>query len=68
MRLPVVVTLVAALLTGSVATALASSPPPSSVRTENSVETLALEWFAQMQTGSDRPYAIGCRLQCPVDG
>ena len=51
MRLPVVITLVAALLTGSVAPALAASPPPSSVRTENSVETLALEWFAQMRTG-----------------
>lgn len=51
MRLPVVITLVAALLTGSVAAALAGSPPLSSVPTEKSVETLALEWFAQMQTG-----------------
>jgi hypothetical protein len=55
MRLPVVITLLAALLTGSVATALAGSPPPSSVPTENSVETsvetLALEWFAKMRTG-----------------
>jgi hypothetical protein len=38
-------------LTGSVAAALAGSPPPSSVPTENSVETLALEWFAKMRTG-----------------
>jgi hypothetical protein len=38
-------------LTGSVAPALAGSPPPSSVPTENSVETLALEWFAKMRTG-----------------
>jgi hypothetical protein len=51
MRLPVVITLFAALLTGSVAAALAGSPPPSSVPTENSVETLALEWFAKMRTG-----------------
>jgi len=48
---PVVITLVAALLTGSLAAAPARSPPPSSVRTEKSVETLALEWFAKMQTG-----------------
>jgi hypothetical protein len=45
------ITLFAALLTGSVAAALAGSPPPSSVPTENSVETLALEWFAKMRTG-----------------
>jgi hypothetical protein len=51
MRLLVVITLVASLLTGSVAAALAGSPPPSSVRTESSVEALALEWFAKMQTG-----------------
>ena len=51
MRLPVVITLVAALLTGSVAAAFADSPPPSRARPEKSVETLALEWFAQMQTG-----------------
>jgi hypothetical protein len=51
MRLPVVITLVAALLTGSVAAALAGSRPPSSVPTETSVETLALEWFAKMRTG-----------------
>jgi hypothetical protein len=51
MKLPIVITLVAALLTGCVAVALAAPPPPSSVRTENSVETLALEWFAEMRTG-----------------
>jgi hypothetical protein len=51
MRLRVVITLLAALLTGSVAAALAGSPPPSSVPTETSVETLALEWFAKMRTG-----------------
>jgi hypothetical protein len=51
MRLPVVITLLAALLTGSVAAALAGSPLPSNVPTENSVETLALEWFAKMRTG-----------------
>jgi len=51
MRLSIVITLVAALLTGSLAAALADSPPSSSVRTEKSVATLALEWFAKMQTG-----------------
>ena len=51
MMLPVVIPLLAALLTGSVATALAGFPPPSSAPTENSVETLALEWFAKMRTG-----------------
>src|SRR6516164_463211 len=45
------ITLVTALLTGSLAAALAGSPPLSSVRTEKSVETLALEWFSKMQTG-----------------
>ena len=45
------ITLVAVLLTSGVVTALAGSPPPSNVRTEKSVEALALEWFAQMRTG-----------------
>jgi hypothetical protein len=43
--------LVAALLTGSLAAALADPSSPPSVPTEKSVETLALEWFAKMQTG-----------------
>jgi hypothetical protein len=51
MRLAVVTPLVAALLTGCVAAALGASPPPSSARTDKSVENLALEWFAQMRTG-----------------
>jgi hypothetical protein len=46
-----VITLVAALLTGGVVTALAGSPLPPGMRTEKSVEALALEWFAQMRTG-----------------
>jgi hypothetical protein len=46
-----VITLIAALLTGSVAAALAGSPPLSSAPTENNVEGLALEWFAKMRTG-----------------
>ena len=50
-RLHVAIALVAALLTASVATALAGSPPPTSVPTENNVKTLALEWFAKMRTG-----------------
>ena len=49
MRLPVVITLVAVLLTGSIA-ALAGSPPVSSVPTEKNVETLALEWFQARYT------------------
>lgn len=51
MRLTILIRLVGVLLTGSLATALAGSPAPSGVRTEKSVETLALEWFASMQTG-----------------
>jgi hypothetical protein len=43
--------LVTMLLSGTVPAALAGSPPPSSVQTKKSVETLALEWFAQMRTG-----------------
>jgi hypothetical protein len=43
--------LVAALVAGNVAAAFADSPPPSRARPEKSAETLALEWFAQMQTG-----------------
>jgi hypothetical protein len=50
-KLPVVITLVATLLTGGVLTALAGSPLPSNVQTEKSVEALALDWFAQMRTG-----------------
>ena len=45
------ITLVAVLLTSGVVTALAGSPLPSNVRTEQSLEALALEWFAQMRTG-----------------
>jgi hypothetical protein len=43
--------LVAALLSGIVPAAFAGSQPLSSVQTKKSVETLALEWFAQMRTG-----------------
>jgi hypothetical protein len=50
-RLHVAIMLVAALLTGSVAAALADPPLPSNVRTEKSVEALALDWFTQMRTG-----------------
>ena len=50
-RLPVAITFVAALFTGDVVSAFAGSPLPSSVRTEKSVEGLALDWFAQMRTG-----------------
>ena len=50
-KLPVVITLVATLLTGGGLTALAGSPLPSNVQTEKSVEALALDWFAQMRTG-----------------
>jgi hypothetical protein len=36
---------------GGVAAALADPAPPASVRTVNSVESLALEWFGRMRTG-----------------
>ena len=51
MRLAVTTTLVATLLTGGVEAALAAPPPAASVLTENSVESLALEWFDRMRTG-----------------
>jgi hypothetical protein len=40
-----------ALLTGSITAALAAPAPPSSARTEQIVESLALEWFERMRTG-----------------
>jgi hypothetical protein len=51
MRFPVVIALVGALLTGTAPAAPAGSPALSSVQTDKSVETLALDWFAKMQTG-----------------
>ena len=51
MRLPIVIRLVAALFTGTVPAAVADSLLPPNVSTESSVATLALEWFARMQTG-----------------
>ena len=39
------------MLTGSVAATLAASQSPSSEWTASKVEALALEWFAQMQSG-----------------
>jgi hypothetical protein len=51
MKLSVLVTLVAAVLTGCVATMLAASPPTSSDWTADKVEAVALEWFADMQSG-----------------
>src|SRR5208283_6112790 len=51
MRLPVVIALVGTLLTGTAPAAPAGSLAPSSVRTDKSVETLAVDWFAKMQTG-----------------
>jgi hypothetical protein len=44
-------TLVAALLTGSVAAALADAAAPAGVPTEDSMKAFALQWFAQMQAG-----------------
>jgi hypothetical protein len=44
MKLSLLIALIAA-------TSLAASPPPSSEWTANKVEALALEWFAQMQSG-----------------
>ena len=43
--------LVAVLLTGSVAAALADAAPPAAVPTEDGMRALALQWFAQMQAG-----------------
>jgi len=43
--------LVAALLTGSVAAALADAAPPAGVPTEDGMRAFALQWFAQMQAG-----------------
>ena len=45
------ISLVAAVLTGSVAPTVAGPPLAPRVPTQSSVETLALEWFARMQTG-----------------
>lgn len=45
------VSLAAALLTGAMHHAIATSLPPTSVRTESSVENLALEWYGRMQSG-----------------
>ena len=43
--------LVAVLLTGSVATALAGAASPAGVPTEDGMRAFALQWFAQMQAG-----------------
>ena len=51
MTFSVLIALIAAMFTGSVASALAAPPSPSSEWTENKVEALALEWFARMQRG-----------------
>ena len=42
---------VGALLTGSVAAALADPPPPSNAQAEDDVRAFALRWYAQMQAG-----------------
>ena len=38
------------------------------MHTDESVKALALQWFTQMQVRSNRPHAIGCDVQCPVEG
>ena len=43
--------LVAALLAGSVAAALADAAPPAGVPTEDGMRAFALQWYAQMQAG-----------------
>lgn len=50
-RLSVTIALVTALLVGGAAATRAVSQPSASVRREDSVDALALKWFAQMQTG-----------------
>ena len=51
MRRFVGIVLVATLLTGGIAAALADAAPPASARSEDSVRALALQWFVQMQAG-----------------
>jgi hypothetical protein len=51
MRRLVRIILAAALLTGSIAAALADPASPAGGPAEYSVTTLALQWFAQMQAG-----------------
>ena len=48
---PLRITLAAVALMINVVAAAADPPSPGSMRTENSVETLALEWFGRMETG-----------------
>jgi hypothetical protein len=43
--------LIAASLTAPVAGALADQVPPAAARTEESLESLALQWFERMRTG-----------------
>jgi hypothetical protein len=44
-------TLVAALVIGSVAAALADAAPPAGAPTDDGMKAFALQWFAQMQAG-----------------
>ena len=37
-------------------------------RSEDSVKTLALQWFAQMEAGQIDRTQLTPRVQCPVDG
>jgi hypothetical protein len=46
-----VIVLFAAFLASSLASASAGPATPTSVRTDSSVESLALEWFGRMQSG-----------------
>ena len=61
--------LVTALLTGSVAAALADAAPTAGVPTEDGMRALALQWFAQMQAGKiDRTqYTAGYAAQLTDD-
>jgi hypothetical protein len=49
--LPIAVALAAVLVTVGAAAALAANASPDAVLTNDGVETLALKWFALMQTG-----------------
>ena len=51
MRCFVQIMLMTTLLAGSMSTVVATAAPPSSVRSEDSVKTFALQWFAEMEAG-----------------
>jgi hypothetical protein len=51
MKLLIAMTLAAALVTGSMESAVSDSSGPASTQSEKSVEAIALRWFELMQSG-----------------